>query len=187
MTRWNGPSNLAHTTKSRFQSFQWLGVHWKDWCWSWNYTLATWCEEVTNLKRPDAGKDWGQAEKGITEDEMVGWHQWLNGHKFGWTLGVGDGQGGLACCSPWGRKESDTTEQLNWTEPSQGYLLRGRREFYSFVHIQPTIMRDKANLSKERIWYESMASTQMLLQIPIPISSVVGAVITFHVKSLFQN
>jgi len=68
------------------------------------------------LKDPDAGKDWGQEEKGITEDEMVGWHHWLNGHEFGWTPGVGDGQGGQACCSSWGRKESDTTEQLNWTE-----------------------------------------------------------------------
>ena len=67
-------------------------------------------------KDPDAGKDWGQEEKGMTEDEMVGWHHWLNGHEFGWTLGVGDGQGGLVCCSPWRGKESDTTEQLNWTE-----------------------------------------------------------------------
>ena len=64
-------------------------------------------------KDPDAWKDWGQ-EKGMTEDEMVGWHHWLNGHEFGWTLGVGDGQGGLACCCLWGRKESDMTEQLNW-------------------------------------------------------------------------
>ena len=67
-------------------------------------------------KDPDAGKDWGREEKGTTEDEMVGWHHRLNGHVFGWTLGVGDGQGGLACCSSWGRKMSDTTEQLNWTE-----------------------------------------------------------------------
>ena len=52
----------------------------------------------------------------LTEDEMVGWHHWLNGHEFGWTSGVGDGKGGLACCGSWGRKESDTTERLNWTE-----------------------------------------------------------------------
>ena len=65
---------------------------------------------------PDVGKDWGQEEKGTTEDEMVGWHHWLYGHGFGWTPGVGDGQGGLACCSSWGRKESDTTEWPNWTE-----------------------------------------------------------------------
>ena len=67
-------------------------------------------------KDPDAGRDWGQEEKGTTEDEMVGWYHWLNGHEFEWTLGVGDGQGDLACFSPWGRKELDTTEQLNWTE-----------------------------------------------------------------------
>ena len=67
-------------------------------------------------KDPDAGKDWGQEEKGDTEDEMAGWHHWLNGHGFGWTPGVGDGQGGLVCCSSWGHKELDMTEQLNWTE-----------------------------------------------------------------------
>ena len=67
-------------------------------------------------KDPDAGKDWRQEEKGTTEDEMVGWHHQLNGHEFQQALGVGDGQGGLACCSPWGRKESDRTERLNWTD-----------------------------------------------------------------------
>ena len=67
-------------------------------------------------KDPDAGRDWGQEKKGMTEDEMAGWHHWLNAHEFGWTLGVGDGQGGLAFCNSWGHKESDTTEQLNWTE-----------------------------------------------------------------------
>ena len=66
-------------------------------------------------KDPDAGKDWGQKEKGMTEDEMVGWHHRLNGHGFGGTLGVGDGQGGLVYCGSWSCKESDTTEQLNWT------------------------------------------------------------------------
>ena len=63
-------------------------------------------------KDPDAGKDWRQEEKGMTEDEMVEWHHWLNGHESEWTPGVGDGQGGLACCSPWGGKESDITEHL---------------------------------------------------------------------------
>ena len=62
-----------------------------------------------------AGKDWGQ-EKGMTEDEMVGWHHWLDGHGFGWTLGVGDGQRGLVCCGSWGHKELDMTQPLNWTE-----------------------------------------------------------------------
>ena len=67
-------------------------------------------------KDPDAGKDWGQEEKGMTEDEMVGWHHRLDGHEFEETPGVSDGQGSLACYSPWGRKESHTTEWLNWTE-----------------------------------------------------------------------
>ena len=67
-------------------------------------------------KDPDAGKDWGQEKKGMTENEMVGWHHWLNGHGFGWTPRACDGQGGLGRCSSWCHKESDTTEQLNWTE-----------------------------------------------------------------------
>ena len=67
-------------------------------------------------KDPDAGKDWRWEEKVTTEDEMVGWHHRLYGHEFEQALGIGDGQGSLACCSPWGHKESDTTEWLNWTE-----------------------------------------------------------------------
>ena len=63
-------------------------------------------------KDSDAERDWGQ-EKGMTEDEMAGWHHRFDGHEFGWTPGVGDGQGGLACCSSRGRKESDMTERLN--------------------------------------------------------------------------
>ena len=67
-------------------------------------------------KDPDAGKDWRQEEKGTTEDEMVGWHYRLNGREFEQSPGVGDGQGSLVCCSPWGCTEMDTTEQLNWTD-----------------------------------------------------------------------
>ena len=67
-------------------------------------------------KDSEAGKDWGQEEKGMTEDEMVGWHYRLDGLGFGWTPGPGDGQGGLVCYSLWGCKESDTTERLNWIE-----------------------------------------------------------------------
>ena len=81
-------------------------------------TPILWPPDVKNWligKDPDAGKDWGQEEKGKTEHEMVGWHHQLDGHGFGWTLGVGDGQGGLACFCPWGPKESNRTEQLNWT------------------------------------------------------------------------
>ena len=76
-----------------------------------------------------AGKDWGQEEKGTTEDdEMVGWRHWLNGHEFDQTLGVGDGQGNLTCCSQRGCKESDMTEQLNRTEQSH----RHRKQTYGY-------------------------------------------------------
>ena len=78
-----------------------------------------WSPNVKNWliwKDPDGGKDWRQEEKGATEDEMVGWHHRLDGHAFEQALGVGVGQGSLACCSPWYCKESDVTERLNWTE-----------------------------------------------------------------------
>ena len=77
-------------------------------------------------KDSDAGRDWRQEEKGTTEDEMAGWHHWLDGRESEWTLGVGDGQGGLVCCDSWGRKQSDMTERLNWTEP------RVNRRTYSY-------------------------------------------------------
>ena len=76
-------------------------------------------------KDSNAGRDWGLEEKGTTEDEMAGWHHRLNAHEFGWTPEVGDGQGGLACCGSWGRKESDTTERLNWTEPVVRLRIEG--------------------------------------------------------------
>ena len=74
-------------------------------------------------KDPDAGRNWGQEEKGTIENEMVGWHHQLNGHEFGYILGVGDGQGGLVCCIPWGCKESDTTEWLNWLTDWYTYII----------------------------------------------------------------
>ena len=88
-----------------------LNIHWKDWC------QGLWPPDGKNWliwKDPDAGKDWKQEKKEMMEDEVVGWHHRLDGHEFEQALGVGDGQGGLACCSPWGHKESDMTEQLNW-------------------------------------------------------------------------
>ena len=99
---------------SRFQRKSILSVHWKDWCWSWSSnTLSTCCEELTHLQRA-----WCWERVKVAEDEMVGWHHWLNAHEFEWAQGVGDGQGSLACGSPWGCKESDTTEQLNWLTDS---------------------------------------------------------------------
>ena len=107
-----------------------LNIHWKDWCWSWNAnTLATWCEELTYLKThfhpeneltrfyPDAGKDWRQEEKGITDDEMVGWHHWPNEHEFEQAPGVGDGQGSPAYWGSWGcRVGHKWAAELSWTE-----------------------------------------------------------------------
>ena len=88
-------------------------------CWGWNSnTLATWCEELTHLKRSWC---WERLRAGGEGDDRgwdIGWHHRLNGHGFAWTLGVGDGQGGLAFCGSWGHKELDMTEQLNWTEGS---------------------------------------------------------------------
>ena len=80
-------------------------------------------------KDPHAGKDWGQKEKGATEDEMVGWHHQLNGHQFEQTLGDGEGQGILVCRSPWGHKDSDTTERLNSNDKLGSHLwceVRGK-------------------------------------------------------------
>ena len=103
-------------------------------------------------KDPDAGRDWWQEEKGMTEDEMAGWHHELDGHESEWTPGDGDGQGGLACCVSWGHKESDMTErlnwtELNWTEQAIGIACVGEGEgetlvfwsFFTTVHIQYSI------------------------------------------------
>ena len=78
----------------------------------------------------DAGKDWRQEEKGMTEDEMVGWHHQLDGHEFEQAPGVGDGQGNLLCCSPWGHRELDTTEWRNW--------LITKRRLYTIKQVNAT-------------------------------------------------
>ena len=80
-------------------------------------TPILWPPDAKSLliwKYPNAGIDWGQEEKGMTEDEMAGWHHWLDGRELEWTLGVGDGQGGLKCCNSWGLEDWDMTKQLNW-------------------------------------------------------------------------
>ena len=99
--------------------------------------LIFWPPVETNLviwKDPDAGKDWRWEEKGTTEDEMVGWHHWLNGHGFGWPPGVGVGQGGVTCCGSWGCKELDTTEWLNWTKIFNETKMNN---FYSTFQPEP--------------------------------------------------
>ena len=93
------------------------------------------------LKDSDAGRDWGQEEKGTTEDEMAGWHHLLDGCEFEWTLGVGDGQRGLACCNSWGGKESDTTEwtELNWNLINRNKLNSVSNDYHSHIEKIPTI------------------------------------------------
>ena len=92
--------------------------------WSYNSnTLATWCEELTHWKRPWCWERWRREEKGTTEDEIVGWHHRLNAHEFERALGIGDRRRSLACCSPWGCKELDTTKRLNWSEGKIPHLM----------------------------------------------------------------
>ena len=99
-------------------------------------------------KDPDGGKNWRQAEKGITQDEIVGWHHHLNGHEFEKPLGVGDGQGSLVCCSPWSHKESDMTEWLNWRFYRAGNILvqicshcgEGNSHEWRMLHMPDTSM-----------------------------------------------
>ena len=91
-----------------------LHVHWKDWCWSWSSNiLATWCKELTHWKRPWCWERLKAGGEGMTKDEMVGWHHRLNGHEVEQGLGDGEGQGSLACCSPWVAKGQ--TQLSYWT------------------------------------------------------------------------
>ena len=97
-----------------------LNIHWRDWCWSWNSnTLPPDVKSQFTGKDLDAGKYWGQEEKGTTEDEMVGWHHRLNGHEFAQALGDSEGQGNMVCCSPWCHKDLDTAWQLNNEQQQQ--------------------------------------------------------------------
>ena len=105
-------------------------------------TLILWTSDAKSWligKDPDAWRDWGQEEMGMIENEMAGWHHWLDGHEFEWTPGVGDGQGGLACCDSWGLKESDTTEWLNWTELNWIFLWDwiSLRIQWVYTHLVP--------------------------------------------------
>ena len=116
-------------------------------------------------KDPDTEKDWGQEEKGTTEDEMVGWHHQLDGHEFEKTAGVSDGHGGLVCCSPWGHKESDITEQLNWTEwkicfyPSTIHLLNGSLLVYTYNNIRIVDPLFPCGKQRSQLEYRAMCSS----------------------------
>ena len=113
----------------------------KSWIFIWRThaeaeTLILWPYDVKKWligKDPDAGKVWRQEEKGMTEDDMAGWHHWLDGHEVEQALGIGDGQGSLACCSPCGRKESDTIERLKWTEVNIIYAVK--KTFLPFLLV----------------------------------------------------
>ena len=108
-------------------------VDWKDWVFIGRTdveaeTPILWPPDMKSWligKDPNARNDWGWKEEGMTEDEMAGWHHRLNGHEFEWTPGFGDGQGGLACCNSWGRKELDMTELPNWTELKYTVTIMG--------------------------------------------------------------
>ena len=114
-------------------------------------------------KDSDAERDWGQEENGATEDEMAGWHHWLDGRESEWTPGVGDGQGGLTCCDSWGRKESDMTERLNWTE-----LKKRKRQPSVFSLLCEGTARRWSSASQR----ESSATTKLagILLLDSPIS-----------------
>ena len=111
----------------------------KDWCWSRNSnTLVMWREELTHWRDPDAGKDWRREGKGTAEDEMIRWYHWLNGCEFEQAAVVSDGQGNLVCCSPWGHKESNMTEWLNWTEPdcsTPGFPVHHQLPKLAQIHV----------------------------------------------------
>ena len=135
-------------------------------------TLVLWPPHTKSWltgKDSDAGRDWEQEDKGTTEDEMAGWHHWLDGHEFGWTLGVGNGQGGLACCNSWGCKESDTAERLNWTElNNQGALFMSL--FAAYVSSLEKCLFKTFSFKKKYIFCAFSSSVQFSSDIGIHIS-----------------
>ena len=129
-------------------------------------TPILWPPDVNNWliwKDLDAGKDWRQEEKGTTEDEMVGWHHWLDGHEFEQALGVGDGQGGLVCYSPRGLKQLDTTEWLNWTVTllsGQFHILKAQRAHtHTHTHTQTWKSESSLRITSLSLAYPPCSST----------------------------
>ena len=120
-------------------------------------TPILWLPDAKNWllgKDPDAAKHWRQGEKGMMESEMVGWHHRLNGHEFEQAQGVHDGQGSLVCCSPWGLKESDTTERLNWLKTSENrWAFRVIARYCLLVPLSQLLLRDPPPLAgPDSIW-----------------------------------
>ena len=114
-------------------------------------------------KDPDAGKDWRQEEKGTTEDEMVGWHYRLNGHEFEWTLGVGNGQGSLACCSPWGHRV-----RHDWTEPLCNKSLRGHSKTRGGNRAGQSSWKKQKRAIRSRNGYHTKGASQVALVVKNP-------------------
>ena len=113
-------------------------------------------------KDPDAGRDWGQEEKGTTEDEMAGWHQRLDGRESEWTPGFGDGQGGLVCSDSWGRKVSDITEQLNWTELKTRFTTWELRVKFYLGQSEDCSPRCSISDSSERLLQSGIGESQYI-------------------------
>ena len=136
----------------------------EGWYWSWSSnTLATWCKKKWLIgKDPDAGKDWGQEEKGATEDEMVWWHHQHNGHRFEQTLGESEGWGSLACCSP---RVTESQSRLSHWKQQGGtrcckYLIRRKGEWISFVILfSKNIFRRQHSQEEHGRWQTSLANT----------------------------
>ena len=118
-------------------------------------------------KDSDAGRDWGQEEKGMTEDEMARWHHWLDGRESEWTPGVGDGQGGLACCDSWGCKESDTTERRNWTEHDYYEISQAKLQCHTdlwnlgSLFVQEHYYHHKVKIATTKLFENSYLITNM--------------------------
>ena len=134
-------------------------------------------------KDPDAGKDWEWEEKGTTEDEMAGWYHWLDRHELEWTLGVGDGQGGLACCISWGRKESDTLSdwtELNWKEQMA-------HQVKNLPAMQETQEIQVGSLAQEDPLEEGIAIHCSTLAWRIPWSEEPGGLLSMRLQGVWEG
>ena len=162
-------------------------------------TLVLWPPDAKSWligKDSDAGRDWGQEKKGTTEDEMAGWHHWLDGGEFEWAPEVNDGQGSLVCCSSWGCKETSTTERLNWTEsvPVDGPSLFGAQKpilkiprtcYVNVLSRKPGIQIGNPQVLTVNIWKAQIENSYCILRRE-PYLNLVSRVLLYCVKLLMQ-